>query len=217
MKFIAVFIFQIIYFSVYAQKKKPVYYYDVNDTEIQQKTFKNKYSKPNNNGIYYLKLLFENDTSYIEKLVLRKNYGKLNQTEIDKLNNELNEYSFKPVADFTIIQYHPGKDECNSGRLYFKGANSAYENSYLKRLKKKMNFKNYRVYKQDSTLDYSILDGYEWQFDKNKTIETLFFKHHYPCMSFVIINNKTRNYISIYGEYGAKSVTKIAEEMLNKS
>lgn len=40
----------------------------------------------------------------------------------------------------------------------------------------------------------------------------MFFKYHYPCSSFVVINSNG-NYIAYYGEFGKQIVWKIAKEL----
>jgi hypothetical protein len=217
MKSLILFIFQFVFIYTFAQVDKPVYYQDVDGAQIPKNLFLKKSSKPNNDSIYYIRLNFENDTCFIKKLVLRKTYGRLNQSDFDRLNSALNDGNLSPKADFNIIQYHPGRDDCNSGRLYFKGRFSSFDSTYLRKLKKKMSYNNYRIYKKDTRLVYTELDFFEWQFDKNKTIENLFFKLHYPCMSFVIIDNLTKNYTAYFGEYSGNTVTEIAKEMLKKS
>ncbi|MFD1063753.1 hypothetical protein ACFQ1Q_10895 [Winogradskyella litorisediminis] len=204
-------------FLAFGQKKKPIYYWDVDNSIMTKRNFLKKKTDGIKNGTYYLSLAFENDTCYIRKLESRKNYGKLNKDELIVLNKYLNELEFKPSARLSIIQFHPGKDRCNSGRLYFKGQNSSYGNSYLKNLKNKISLNNYRIYKKDSTLDYSGFNRFKWNFDEKRLIENMFFKYHYPCGSFVVIDNLTHKYISIYGEYGSSSVTKIVEEIAGKN
>lgn len=125
------------FFFVFTQQNKPVYFFDINDTQIPKNVFIKKSSKPNSDGIYYLRLNFENDTCVIKKIVFRKTYGKLNQSDFENINSDLNEYNFKPLSDFTIIQYHPSKDNWNSGRLHFKGKHSDFNATYLGKLKKK--------------------------------------------------------------------------------
>ena len=193
-----------------SQKQKPVYYYDINDYQISEKVYLEKYRNREDN-ISYHSLSFENDTSYIQKLVKRKQYGKLNLEVLNELMNFLNSKQELKKEKYTIIQYHPGKDRCNGGE--FRG--NRYNRSYLKKLKKSLSFNNYWIHKEDSSIKFNKPPWIDWQLDSNQLIEKLFFKYHYPCYSFVIINNQTRNYISILGEYGDYSLLKLAEEIIN--
>ena len=77
--------------------------------------------------------------------------------------------------------------------------------------------KDYYIHKLDANINFKKSGWINWYSDKNRFIETLFFKHYYQCGSFVAVNNKTRNYILFLGEYGASTVTKIIEEISKQS
>lgn len=143
----------------------------------------------------------------------RKNYGTLSKEDFKSLNTFLNNSNFKPKADFSIIQYHPGKDRCNGGNFF----GNRYNRGYLKKMKRKMQFNNYWIHKKDSKLNFMQPRGIDWQLDINQIVENIFFKHHYPCSSFIIIDNRTKSYISIFGEYGDYHVIEVAEEMIKKT
>ena len=148
----------------------------------------------------------------------RKNYGKLDSLTHSKLNNYLEVIEKVYKTKFTIIQYHPGKDNCNDGRVRFNGKeNHCLGKKYIENLKNSHNLEAYYIHKLDANINFKKSGWINWYSDKNRFIETLFFKHHYPCGSFVAVDNKTRNYILFLGEYGASTVTKIIEEISKQS
>jgi hypothetical protein len=53
-----------------------------------------------------------------------------------------------------------------------------------------------------------------WYKDPEQIIERLFFEHHYPCNSFVILS-KDGNFISYFGEFGNEQVWE-AIQSINK-
>ncbi|SHH49303.1 hypothetical protein [Winogradskyella jejuensis] len=191
--------------STYSQDK-PVYFYDINGLPISKELYINiRKERKEKSSVW--PLVFENDTCYINTFFRRKNYGRLTETDFKKLNAFLNNSNTKPKSNYTIIQYHPGRDRCNGGKFY----GNRYEKKYLKKLKKNYSFNNYWIHKKDTTIKFKngrVL----WQLDKNRIVEKLFFKYHYPCSSFVIINNETKNYIAIFGEYGDYTVVKTLEK-----
>ena len=208
------FIAILLYFSllsIYSQSEKLIYYYDVDGSKISKKNYVEKSSRYKSLNKNYLSTTFENDTCYIKKLVKRKNYGKLKKSELDSLYKTINNTT-KSNQKFTLIHYHPGRDGCNDGSISSNGIkNNIYNKQYLRRLKK--DYKIYWIYKKDETLNFEKAKSIDWQIDKNQFIEKTFFKYHYLCNSFVIIDNDTGNYISIFGESGGQTVIEIAEEM----
>lgn len=208
MRFLPILISQFVFVCMFSQTNKPTYYSDVDGANISKTLFYEKY-RNRNDGVSHLSIVFENDTSYIQLLVRRKNYGKLKLKDFEILQKQLTNSNENPIEKYTIIQYHPGKDRCNGGN--FNG--NMYKKRYLKKLKKHFDFTNYWIHKKDNNLTFNKPKHINWQIDLNQTVEHLFFKFHYNCSSFVIINNETKNYISIFGEYGEYAVKKIAEEM----
>ena len=218
MKAKSIFIFLFTIFSAFGQKEKPLNYYDLNGIEISKNDFEKKIFEINDEGKTYLNLVFENDTSLIATIVRRKNYGKLDSLTHSKLNNYLEVIEKVDKTKFTIIQYHPGKDNCNDGLLRFNGKeNHCLGKKYIENLKNSHNLEAYYIHKLDANINFKKSGWINWYSDKNRFIETLFFKHHYPCGSFVAVDNKTRNYILFLGEYGASTVTKIIEEISKQS
>ena len=193
--------------TVSAYSQKPIYYFDENDIEISEKIYLEKY-RNREDSIYYHSISLENDTCFVQKLVNKEPKGRLSKKAFDVLISSLNKSNPKPKAKYTVIQYYPGKDRCNGGKFY----GNRFDKGYLRKLKKEFSFNNYWVYKFDESMDFSSNSRVNWQLDENRTVERLFFKYHYPCSSFIILDNESKNYIGWLGEYGDSSVT----EALNK-
>lgn len=204
--FLILFIFPITFTSAQA----PTLFFDLDSVKISERKFW-KLIKNKSEELPYQRLFYKNDSTRIFKLILDKDSGILTKNEHLSLISSINKTRTKPDAEFTIIQYHPGRDRCNGGS--FRG--NRYHYKYLQLLKQKMDFNHYWIHKKDSTLVFDKPQNIDWQQDENRFVEKLFFRYPYACYSFVIINNKTRKYKSHYGEYADYTVTKIAEEMLN--
>ncbi|MEH6537492.1 MAG: hypothetical protein V7719_13930 [Psychroserpens sp.] len=194
--------------------EKPVYYLDVNGYSIPKDVFIKKSSRNAHINESYFSITFENDTCYLRQLVKRKNYGRLNKSQRAKLFSNLNTNTKTPEEKFSIILYHPGRDTCNNGHFRSNGIkNNIYGKGYLRKLKTYFDYKIFWVHKKDESIKFNRVSYINWQQDKNQFIEKLFFEYHYLCNSFLIINNSTGNYISIFGESGGNTVVKIAKEI----
>ena len=53
-----------------------------------------------------------------------------------------------------------------------------------------------------------------WHKDPEAIIQKTFFKHHYPCGSFVIINPDGK-YASYFGEYSQRDVWDVLRALMN--
>lgn len=164
---------------------------------------KSNFYKKSNNYKYY-NLRFELDTLIVNVKVERIKKGKISKEQLNSIKKELikdgNQILFE--NDIIIINYYPGKDKCNSG-----GNKSLVRKDYrlfLRRLKKLENVKQFFVYK---TLNGTKAYGKKlhWISDSTKNIENTFFKIHYPCGSFVIID-ENGNYYSTRGEYNIEKI-----------
>lgn len=216
--FIFLFVLTFPIFTI-AQKEKSVHFLNENGYEISKELYKEEYRNRKYN-ISYLSITFENDTSYFIKPVKRKNYGRLSDNQFEKLKSFI--YNIKLDMTYqnkySIIKYHPGRDRCNGGRVKYNGnKNHALGKKYIQKLQKSFNIETFWIHKKDTTVNFKNSGWINWQVDKQQIIEDLFFKYHYPCGSFVVINNETKNYISIFGEYGASTVEETVEEMIKKS
>lgn len=126
-----------------------------------------------------------------------------------EINNKID--STKPI----VIIYYPGKDPCNSS-----GSPRSKERI-------KLIFDNLEIgLKQIAqtrpiyiSKDYENMESYQgvldWYKDPEGIIEKLFFKYHYPCLSFVVIS-KSGKFISYYGEFPTKYLWKAAELLVNE-
>ncbi len=83
----------------------------------------------------------------------------------------------------------------------------------LKKLDDDVGIQNYWIHKKDKQVQYHKIKSIDWQLDKNETVEKLFFKLHYPCHSFVIVDNFSKNYISFFGEYHSQQIVVFVKEM----
>ena len=195
--------------SAFAQDDKPRYYYDENELLISESIYKKKAKQGN-----YLKLDFKNDTCNVSLLVRRKNYGKLRSPQFDSLQKSLTDTTNAPKEKFTIIQYYPGADRCNNGRVHVYGDKHLITTKGdLKRINKDVGIKSCWVHKKDDRLDFTKEKRIDWVLDNNATVEKLFFKLHYPCSSFVIIDNISKNYISFFGEYHSLQIVNFLKEL----
>jgi len=216
MKFCFIILFQFFILSIYAQDDKPRYYYDEDESQISDFIYKEKVTQ-GKNRYKYLKLNFQNDTCYVSLIVRRKNYGRLKQIEFDSLQKSLTNGINPPLKKYTVIQYHPGADKCNSGKAYpMPDKKSVFKERFLKKLDEDVGIQNYWIHKKDKQVQYHKIKSIDWQLDKNETVEKLFFKLHYPCHSFVIVDNFSKNYISFFGEYHSQQIVVFVKEM-NKS
>lgn len=179
-------------------------YFDENDLEISKSKFDDMLSTN--------KLLdIPGDSVNHKKLTLREKRGKINDRKAlgllfeKELNQKLD--SNKPI----VIIYHPGKDACNSSST----TNKQWIKNWYGQLEEGLNqvaqIKPIYIYKENNGL--KKYDGIlEWKKDPEGIVERLFFEHHYPCSSFVIIS-KNGEYISYFGEFAKEYVWEAAELM----
>lgn len=167
-------------------------YFDENNVEISQTKF-DRIRSTN-------KLLeIPGDSVNHKKLTLREKRGKItNRAMLERLlEKEINQEidSSKPI----VIIYYPGKDPCNSSGSATKETRKIWFSQLEDGINKVAQTKPIYIYKDNEGLEkyYGILTWYK---DPEQTIERLFFEHHYPCSSFVVIS-KDGEYISYFGEF----------------
>ncbi|WP_178988026.1 hypothetical protein [Winogradskyella schleiferi] len=198
-KIVQIFIFGILVCSCSSTKveQKKLKYYNENGIEISRPEF-NEILSTNN----FLEI--PGDSVNEKRLIYRENRGiiadrsileSLLETEIGK---EID--SNKPI----VIIYYPGKDRCNSrsssDRNWIKNWHNELKNGLNQIAKVDPIF----IYKDNNGLDkYSGIVN--WKKDPEGIIENHFFKHHYPCLSFVVIS-KEGKYISFFGEFSKEHV-----------
>lgn len=139
-----------------------------------------------------------------KKLTLREKRGKVEDMENLKFllekatNNELD--SEKPI----VIIYYPGKDRCNSGGTATEESTKTWFKNLETGVDDIAQTKPIYIYKDSDGLERNK-SWLAWHKDPEGVIEKLFFKHHYPCNSFVVIS-KNSEYISYFGEFGMQHV-----------
>lgn len=147
-------------------------------------------------------------------LVKRLNKGTISSTILDQIMTAfgINEMGSKELL---VINYHPGKDRCNSTGTSDKNwLKNKYDN-YQYKVKNELNSTLIHVYKSKEGLKryQGIINFIP---DQNQLIERNFFKYHYPCNSFVVIDKKG-NYVSWFGEYHYDHVIKLGQELINSN
>ena len=207
-KVLITFIIGILICSCSATKtgKDKTRYFDENNVEISKSKF-NRIRSTN-------KLLdIPGDSINHKKLTLREKRGKINDRKslelmLEKATNlELD--SDKPI----VIIYYPGKDRCNSSGTTDKEWIKSWYGQLEDELNQVAEIKPLYIFKDNEGLEK--YDGIlNWHKDPEKTIERLFFEHHYPCSSFVAIS-KNGDYISYFGEFGKEYVWE-ATQIMNK-
>jgi hypothetical protein len=158
-------------------------------------------TKNNFNSLKKTRTYFEiqGDSINHRKIIFREQKGKIdNRFEIVDLLKKNLDLKIN-VNEFVIIVYYPGKDACNS-------SGSSDENW----IKNKFANLEQGVYALTNTKPiylYQKNEGLEkynniitWKQDPNNIIEKTFFKHHYPCNSFVVID-ENGNFFSYFGEF----------------
>lgn len=181
-------------------------YFDENNLEIN----KSKFDRIRSTN----KLLdIPGDSANHKKLILREKRGKItNRVLLESLlEKEINQEidSTKPI----VIIYYPGKDPCNSSTSTTKEAIQFWYGQLEDGITQIAKTKPIYIYKKKEGLEK--YDGViTWHKDPEQTIERLFFEHHYPCNSFVILS-KDGNYISYFGEFGKEQVWE-AIQSINK-
>ena len=181
-------------------------YFDENNLEIN----KSKFDRIRSTN----KLLdIHGDSANHKKLILREKRGKItNRVLLESLlEKEINQEidSTKPI----VIIYYPGKDPCNSSTSTTKEAIQFWYRQLEDGINQIAKTKPIYIYKEKEGLEK--YDGViTWHKDPEQTIEKLFFEHHYPCNSFVILS-KEGDYISYFGEFGKEQVWEAIQSINN--
>ena len=168
-------------------------YFDENGVEVSKEEFKSEVHS-------YEKFEIPGDSIHHKKLMTRAQNGYIDNREVLELllekatNRELD--SDKPI----VVMYYPGKDKCNSSGTATKKTLKIWHKDIEKGIKVIVDVTPVYIYKDAEGL--GKYDGVvDWYKDPEGIIETTFFKHHYPCGSFVVIS-KDGEYVSGFGEYG---------------
>ncbi len=205
-KVLLIFIILIYSCSVTKTGNNKTRYFDENNLEISKSEF-NRIRSTN-------KLLdIPGDSANDKKLTLREKRGKINDRNSLELLLEnatsLELDSKKPI----VIIYYPGKDPWNSSGTTNKEWIKSWYGQLEEGLSQMAGIKPLYIFKDNEGL--KKYDGIlNWNKDPEGTIERLFFDHHYPCSSFVVIS-KDGDYVSYFGEFGKEYVWE-ATEIMNK-
>jgi len=199
--FILIFILTVT--SISAQKKE-VY---LNDdlSEISQFEFNKK-----NDFYKYYSLQFETDSLITNIKVQRVKKGKISNEKLDSIKSELFKLSNQKIPDsnLIIINYYPGLDRCNSSGN--KSMVRANYKRFLKNLKKFEGVSQFFVYKfPEGKEEYG--ENLTWIKDNSGLIENTFLPIHYPCGSFVLINDEGDYYVN-KGEYSIESIIDLIKD-----
>lgn len=192
--------------SIYSQKKIATYF-DENLNEINESEFNALTIQPN-----YQYNTYELNDQVANIAYKRKTTGKLSLEEFDLLKQAL---KFKGNLNnkLTVIIFIPSLDNCNKENQ--NSTWNVFDRDYLKKLGNISDFNHFWIYKNDENLKYYYPKKNNWQFDNDQVIEKIFFKMHYPCFSFVVID-EYGNYISNFGEFGKQTVWEYSRELLKR-
>lgn len=190
-------IYFILLFATKSAAQNTQIYLDDNLNKISKKEFE----KPLRKNEYATN--FKLDTAEVNIRVNRFSSGKLSVEEFKLIKDLLSEQSQITISekDVVIINYYPGKDECNStGNLEL--VKKKYQD-YISKIAEKKNIKQFFIYKDPKgTENYGDL---KWMLDPKGLIESKFFNIHYPCGSNVVIKNDG-TYNSNRGEYDISKI-----------
>jgi hypothetical protein len=193
-------LFTIISFQFIFGQKKEVYAND-NLEIISKKEFDE--IDPKNQS--FLNLKFDVDSMYINIKAKRIKKGKISTTTLDliKLNLSSNTNYFDK-NDIIIINYYPGKDNCNSSGD--KDLTKKHYKNFLNKINKNTKVKQFFIYHSlGGTENYG---KFKWIEDKNSLIKKTFFPLHYPCDSFLLIDQFGNYYVS-RGENNVDEIFKL--------
>lgn len=190
------------------KKHKDIKYFDESYKQISEKDF--EFRKKKNH------LLSVEGDSINHKILSPLGYqGTIENKEVlDSLLTSLTNKKIDSSKTIVII-YHPGKDECNSsGSATYSTIKIWFEELETK-LFEITQTKPIYIYKdKEGTAEY---DGIlTWYKDPNRTIESLFFKYHYPCSSFVVIS-KNGDFKSYFGEITKEYIWSFAKSLTKKN
>ena len=167
-------------------------YFDQNSIEISKDEFDKKVLKRTHFEV-------PGDSATHKKLVARENRGTVKA--IEKLHQIIAQ-DIPTEIDFSkplVVVYYPGKDPCNaSARSDAKFIRSYYkirEDGVWQLAATKPIY----IYKENTGME-KYKNIVTWYQDPQGIFERLFFKHHYPCDSFVVIAPNGK-YISYFGEF----------------
>jgi hypothetical protein len=142
----------------------------------------------------------QGDSIHHRMLSVREVYGVLeNRSYLDSLLTVATSKTIDASKPLVIV-FYPGKDYCNSSGAATRKERKAWFDEMEGGIRKIKTSNVLYVFKDDEGL-HGDKDAYKvWIKDPEQIVETLFFKKHYPCSSFVVISEKG-DYISYFGEF----------------
>ncbi|HLV45989.1 MAG TPA: hypothetical protein VKY32_02995 [Flavobacterium sp.] len=174
-------------------------YFDENNIEISEKEFNKKRIEGN-----FIRI--QGDLPNHKRLFQRFDGGDITDREklVEMLKSSVKNQEGIDWEKTLVIIYYPGIDPCNASALSDKKDRKRWYRELEKGISKIVKTKPIYIYKEPTGLEKydRILD---WYPDPDGIVEKLFFEHHYPCQSFVIINEKGQ-YASYFGEFAKNNV-----------
>lgn len=187
-------------FSISSFSQKKEYFFDEKKNIISE----NEYENIKNKNFEFLKLTFIGDSAKINIIERREIHGTINNELHKEIISYLNNISDKK-SDSTktiIINYHPGKDNCNST------ADTSYVNNlyldFKEKIEIKKNISQYFIFKSEKGTEF-YSKKIKWYSDNDRIFENNFFPIHYPCGSYLIIYPNGK-YFLYKGEYYIKTI-----------
>jgi len=155
-------------------------------------------------GYIYFNFQFDLDSLILNVKVQRIKKGQIPNKSLDSIKSELLIISGKTIPDgnVIVINYYHGLDRCHSS------GNKSYISSGHKRFSKKINeienVSQFSMYKSSKGIKKYGNKSY-WIKDEFGTIQKMFLPLHYPCGSYVLIDENGNYYIQ-KGEYAFKEI-----------
>ncbi|HFA47805.1 MAG TPA: hypothetical protein ENJ95_02160 [Bacteroidetes bacterium] len=194
-------------FIISAQKNND-FYFDENGNSIKKSKFEKKVYKDG-----YLDIKEIRNDSVMHRLVFREEEGTINKNDLGQLRDYLKKCTGETFSsnEIIVIIYYPGKDPCNSSgvantdRFLIK----KYHQNLKQGLEEQGNVHLVNLYKSYEGLkpQKGIV---KWYPDVDGEIEQRFFKQHYPCRSYVVINT-TGAYYAYFGEYPDSTIIDVVK------
>ena len=182
-------------------------YFDEDNNRISKSKFNRKLKR-----LSHFKI--PGDSAHHHRLTPRLVQGTVENREmlLEVLEKAINDTIDRNVP--TVIMYYPGQDAYNINTNSTKEVTANRHQQLAQYLKDSANTKPIYIYKE-----YTGLQKYSgvinWYKDPGQLIEKLFFRHHYPSGSFVVID-KEGTYISYKGEYALGQIVDTALVLKNK-
>ena len=204
MKKALLFLVLLSYINNYSQNKQIIYSNDDLNIISEEEYKANSLKK------YFYEYKTENDSIILFTKASKIKEGNISIVEYAKIKDYLISITNSKISSSKtiIINYHPGKDKCNSE----KGNTTLWSlySKYKRKISKNKNIAQFFIYKNFEGIE-KYPTKIKWYKDVNQLVEKTFFKFHYPCGSYIIIK-PNGSYYSVRGEY---KITDILEKIKN--